>query len=86
MWKLYSSKNGVAVKVKAKILIENVLKGIDKIVDMNRMSYFEKVRYYQNYKEIELNDNNFVLFKDYCFEHEKEFRFVIAQINQWKKI
>ncbi|MCP9756649.1 DUF2971 domain-containing protein [Lacihabitans sp. CCS-44] len=84
MWKLYSSKNGVAVKIDAKILIENVLNGIDKISDTNRMAYFEKVRYYQNFKEIDLNDNNFALFKDSSYEHEKEFRFVITQINQWQ--
>ena len=80
MWKIYSDKNGVAVKFDAKELTDTILKAAESYTDKD----FEYLTFGPlNYKNIwpfdphETFDGRFnAMKKDNSYSHENEFRFI----------
>ena len=86
MWNAYSDENGIAIKVNAAELIENILTKSKLIAhqEMIQKLYYGKVDYKdffdkkqrENFKS-EIKIIGFQ--KDVCFKHEYEYRFLIKE-------
>ena len=80
MWKIYSDKNGVAIKFNAKELTETVIK----VAESYTSTDFEYLTFgpldYKNIWPFDLNetfDGRFnAMKKDRSYSHESEFRFI----------
>ena len=78
MWNIYSEKNGVALKFKAKPLVETIIASAKSYTnsDFEKM-YYGKVDYKNLWPYDETCDGKFNgLKKDNSYNHENEFRFV----------
>jgi len=80
MWKLYSGKDGVAIRFDAKELIQTVMRVAENDSDENFSSfYFGDIQYknlYQFCPEEKYEQRFNALKKDVSYNHESEFRFV----------
>ena len=90
MWNLYSNKNGVSIRVKAKKLKEIILKNAQEFKDSTEepftIFYYGKVSYlpltpfesnsekWKDFQPYSSNDQGFI--KDESYTHENEYRFI----------
>ncbi len=85
MWKLYSNQDGVAIKYNKSNYFINLVKASAESYKKEdfvtfiygRVEYFNKWPY-DYYKEEDFSIIHSAFFKDKSYEHEKEYRFVVA--------